>query len=303
MSIRTLGALGLLLVAPAFAATDINQTRPLNADGRVHIDNLKGSIVVRTWAQPQVKITGSLGKGVEKLRVEGDARSLDIEVEYPDHNEGGWNLWGRDGNKIEPTFLEVTIPQRASLEVESVSANIDVQQMAGRQLEAASVSGAIIITASSPGEADVESVSGDITLRITSNNVDVESVSGDVNLQGGLNGSVSIESVSGNLTMAAQALGRLQASTVSGDAQLQAALKPNGVIRAESLSGDVRLTMPRGTNAELSVETFSGDINSPSGQVIEEEHGPGKTLEARLGSGQGDIHIESFSGDVTLQLN
>ena len=42
MSIRTFGAIGLLAVAPAFAATPINQTRPLNADGQVHVENVKG---------------------------------------------------------------------------------------------------------------------------------------------------------------------------------------------------------------------------------------------------------------------
>ena len=36
MSIRTLGVLGLLAISPAFAATPINETRPLAADGWDH---------------------------------------------------------------------------------------------------------------------------------------------------------------------------------------------------------------------------------------------------------------------------
>src|SRR6185503_2496751 len=126
MSLRILGALGLLAITPAFAATPINETRPLAVDGQVRIENVKGRIVVRTWAKPSVQVTGSLGKGVEKLEVSGDSRSLDIRVKYP-NSRGGWNLWGRDDNRTEPTILEVMVPQRASLDIGAVSADVDVQ--------------------------------------------------------------------------------------------------------------------------------------------------------------------------------
>ncbi len=300
MSIRCLGIAiaASLCVAPAFAATPINETRPLAADGRVSIENIKGSIVVRTWAKPEVQITGSLGKGAEKLAIDGGAQSLSIEVRYPDQK--GWG-WGKNGNS-EPTTLEVTIPQRASLDIDSVSANVDVQQMAGRKLSIDSVSGDVVVTASSPGEADFENVSGDTTLRITTAKVSVDSVSGDIRLQGGLNGEVAIESVSGNLTLIAQTLNKLSISSVSGDANVQFALAPTGVVKAETVSGDLLLTMPATTSAQLSVESFSGDINSPVGKVVTEQYGPGKSLNTRLGSGQGTMKLESFSGDVTITL-
>lgn len=300
MSLRTFAAIGALAIGPAFAATTINETRPLSADGVVHISNLKGRIVVRTWAQPQVRITGSLGKGVEKLAIDGDARSLDIEVRYPNHN-GGWKLWGKDSS-TEPTLLEVTIPQRASLDIESVSADVDVQQMAGRKLSVASVSGAVLVTASSPGEAHFENVSGDTTLKVTSNDVQAESVSGDIRLQGGLAGDVQLESVSGNLDLTAQALRELQVSTVSGDATVRAGLKPSGSIRGETLSGTLELRLPRSTSARLHMESFSGDLSSPSGKVDREEYGPGKSLDTTLGGGEGRITLETFSGNVKLQL-
>src|SRR6188768_102816 len=108
VSIRVCGALAMLAVAPAFAATPINQTRPLAADGQVRIENIKGRIVVRTWDKRSVQVTGSLGKGVEKLEISGDERSLDIRVRYP-NSGGGWNLWGRDNDRAEPTVLEITL--------------------------------------------------------------------------------------------------------------------------------------------------------------------------------------------------
>lgn len=298
---RSVFLIALLAAFPVLAATPIDQRRPLKADGSVHIENIKGRIVVRTWNRAEVRVTGSLGKGAEKLEMEGDANSLSIEVKYP-NNSTGWNLWGRDGNRLEPTILEVMIPQRASLDVDSVSAAVDVQQMAGRKLSVSSVSGGVVVTASSPGQARFENVSGDTSLRITSGNVQVESVSGDIKLQGGLDGEVQMESVSGDLDLVAGALGQLRVSTVSGDALVQAALKPSGTIDAESLSGQVNLRLPKATSARLHVETFSGDIDSPVGTVHREEHGPGKSLDTRFGDGRGRIDVESFSGDVRITL-
>ena len=302
MFIRTCGAIAMLAIAPAFAATPINETRPLAADGQVRISNVKGKVIVRTWAKPTVHVTGSLGKGVEKLDISGDARSLDIRVRYP-NSRGGWNLWGRDDNRTEPTILEIMLPQRASVDVESVSADVDVQQVAGRKLEVSSVSGAVLVTASSPGEASFENVSGDTTLRITSAKVSAQSVSGDLRLSGGLTGDVDMETVSGNMELGSKgALDRLEVNSVSGDAILRTGLRPGGSVKAEALSGEVQLHLPRGTGAKLSIETFSGDIRSPAGHVDREEHGPGKSLNATLGDGRARIDVESFSGNVEISL-
>jgi DUF4097 and DUF4098 domain-containing protein YvlB len=291
-----IGLLGLLATGPALAGTPIEQARPLNADGQVSVENIKGRIVVRTWAQPQVKITGTLGAGVEKLQIDGDARSLHIKVKYPDDH--GWHLWNNDA-RAEPSVVEVTIPQHASLDLDAVSADIDVEQMAGRRLSAQTVSGDTRIVASSPGDAHVESVSGNVFLRITTPKVSVESVSGDIDLQGGLTGDVRLQSVSGDLRLGAGRLDTLNLDTVSGDGQLQFDIAPAGVAKAQSLSGDLRVSLPRTASARLHIETFSGDIRSAVGSVKKEE-GPGKTLDARIGDGQAQINLESFSGNVTV---
>lgn len=302
MSIRTCGAIAMLAIAPAFAATPINQTRPLAADGSVHIENIKGRIIVRTWARAQVQVTGSLGRGVEKLEISGDGRSLDIRVKYP-NSRGGWNLWGRDDNRTEPTILEISLPQRASVDIDSVSADVDVQQVAGRKLEVASVSGDVVVTASSPGEARFENVSGDTALRITTGKVSAQSVSGDLKLSGGLSGEVDMESVSGNIELGAKALDRLEVSTVSGDATLRAGLSPGARVKAETLSGELHLHLPRNTGARVRAETFSGELSAPDVQVRREEHGPGKSLETRYGDGRGEIELESFSGDIAISFD
>lgn len=294
--------LAALVATPAaFAATPINQTRPLASDGAVSIENVKGRITVRTWDRAEVRITGSLGDGVEKLVVEGDASDLRIEVRHPKRG-GGWFGWGGGQDRSEPTMLEVSVPKAASVSVDAVSADVDVAGTGGRRLSLASVSGDVLVRNARAGEANFESVSGDVDAEVGSDNVSAETVSGDLLVKGRIGGRVSLDSVSGDATLVAGTIERLNLSTVSGDARLSAALAASGSITADSVSGNVDLVLPRDTSARLQIETFSGSISSPVGQVRTEEYGPGKSLEARLGTGSGSIRIESFSGNARVTV-
>ena len=302
MKICSFAFIALFAAGPLFAATPINQTRPLALDGKVSIDNLKGRIVVRTWAQPQVRITGSLGEGVEKFTVEGDAHSLTIKVKYPQNTSGGWFSWGKSQSHSEPSTLEVTLPARASVNIDSVSADVDVQGIAGGKLAVDSVSGDVVVSASSPGEANFDNVSGDLNLRLTSSDVKIDTVSGDLTLVGGMTGDLNIDSVSGTVNVTASRINQLELSSVSGDATLNLQLQPSATLKTDSVSGSLTLLLPKTASAQLHAETFSGDIVSPAGHVVKEEYGPGQTLDARLGDGKGQIKLESFSGDIKVQL-
>ena len=284
----------LALSAPAFAQSPIDQTRPLAADGRVSIENLKGRVQVRTWDRAEVRITGTLGEGVEKLEIDDGGATLSIVVRYPETS--GWHSREDTG----PTFLEVTLPRTASVDVEAVSADIDAAGTGGMQLELASVSGDVLVRGSKSRQVRVESVSGDVDAELESRDVAAESVSGNVRLVGRIGGRVDISAVSGDLTLSSGVVERLTVETVSGNAKLDTALAAGGRIDAESVSGDVDLTVPAATSARLRVESFSGAIRSPVGKVETEEFGPGSHLDARMGAGDGDISLESFSGNVRI---
>jgi hypothetical protein len=275
-----------------FAATPIDQTRPLDARGKVEIDNLKGRIEVRAWDRNEVHISGSLGAGVEKLVIEGGGDDLVVRVQYP-----------RQANGTEPTLLKLQVPLRASLDIDSVSADIDVDGVASQQLGIETVSGNVV-AAAAPRRADIDSVSGDLQLTLNSDDVRVETVSGDAVLKGRLGGEVHGETVSGKLSIDSLGgrLRRLTSGTVSGDTVLAVGLAEGGEIRSETVSGDVLLRMPADLSARVSAESFSGDLEAPGAKIRKEEFGPGSSFEQRYGSGAGDVHIETFSGDATLEL-
>lgn len=286
----------LALSATATAATPIDQSRPLDPTGRVQIENLKGRIQVRAWDQPQVKVSGTLGEGVEKLVVEGDRGNLLIKVQYP--KDSGWG-----GNNTGPTDLIVTVPLRADLEIESVSADVDVSGVAPATLSIESVSGDVVL-AGAPREVDVETVSGDLRLTANSADVQAESVSGDLVLRGRMSGEISTGTVSGNIDVIVngERVSELSASTVSGDADIRAALASKGEIKMESVSGDLVLVLPKDVSAEVRGSSFSGDLSAPGAKIIKPEHGPGSSFSTRYGSGDGEINIETFSGNAQVRL-
>lgn len=288
----------LLATAPAFAATPINELRPLAADGRLSIENPVGQVIVRTWDRPEVRITGSLGEGAEKHIVQGGPGELGIEIRNP--GQQGWFGWGKGAN--EATRLEITLPRTASLEVEAVSADIDVAGTAGRGLSLSSVSGNVRVRQAKAGQAEFATVSGDLDAEIDTGALTADAVSGDQRIAGRVVGRVQLNSVSGDTTLVSGQVERLNLSTVSGNGHMTTALAASGRVEADTVSGDLHLVIPAETSARLQVETFSGGITSPVGTVHTEQYGPGKSLDARLGTGAGGIKLESFSGDVRITI-
>jgi DUF4097 and DUF4098 domain-containing protein YvlB len=293
MSLRLFAPV-LLAALPfaALASTPIKETRQLDARGTVEISNLKGSIQVRTWDKPQVHVGGSLGRGVERLEIEGDGDNLEIKVRYP-----------RNSNGVEPTHLVVDVPTLASLDIDGVAADISVTGTAGRSLDIDSVSGKVTAVGA-PRSADIESVSGDLVLTLNSSDVDVQTVSGDITLRGRLDGEVKSETVSGNLGVDSrnERVHRVTSSTVSGNATLQVGLADGGSVKAESVSGDIKVIAPRSLSANVTGESFSGHLRAPGAKIEKPEFGPGSNFEQRYGSGNGEIHMETFSGSAELLM-
>jgi DUF4097 and DUF4098 domain-containing protein YvlB len=250
---------------------------------------------VRVWDKAEVGITGSLGQGVEKLEIEGSGDRLAVRVKYPRN---------RGGDRSEPTTLLLNVPTLASLDIDSVSADVDVLGTAGRELDIESVSGTVVAIGA-PNEADIESVSGDLRLTLNSADVSAQSVSGDVYLQGRLGGEVGVETVSGNINVDSkdQGMREMSSNSVSGDASIRGNLAAGGTLSAESVSGDITIAMPRSLSAHVVGESFSGTLRAPGAQINRTKYGPGSDFEHRYGSGSGEIHIETFSGDAELQFH
>ena len=129
---------------------------------------------------------------------------------------------------------------------------------------------------------------------------DLQSVSGEI-LAPSLGSDVKLQTISGRIQAAGGPWRKLALSTVSGDVQLTGGLISHGVLGIDSMSGDVQLQLPANTSGNLHASSFSGDLRSDFGTPTEPEHGPGRSLDVRLGDGRGKINIETFSGDLRVR--
>jgi hypothetical protein len=277
------GVIAGTLLAPAWAGTPINETRPLNADGRVSVNNLAGEIVVSAWDKKEVSITGELGADVEKLEISGDDDSLKIYVRYPRNNR----------NRVEETLLQLQVPRAAAVTLEAVSADLRINGVEG-ELHASSVSGDVQADVGST-DVSLETVSGDIKLRAPTRRAELHSVSGDILASGG-HGSVKSEAVSGDVNISGGPFESVSAESVSGDIIVDCALDAASELSAESLSGDINIRLAQAPNASVSLKTFSGDLGGEFGPKA----GDTRKFEAVLGGGKGRIDLHSFSGDIRL---
>ena len=147
-------SLALLTIALSthivWASQQVDETRDADADARINVEIISGSIRVTGWDRNQVQVTGTIGDDVEALEVSGSGRTISIELDVPDS-------WGRRRREVDAQ-LEISLPAGARLTVETVSADITVTEVSGA-VELGSVSGSVELSGS-PSRADVETVSG-----------------------------------------------------------------------------------------------------------------------------------------------
>ncbi len=269
----------------------VNETRPLAADGRVEVSNISGEVKVIGWSGDGVAITGLLEDGVEELTISSGGNHLSIEVELERRTRNGGSA-----------YLTIKVPKAASLDIETVSANISVDGVLG-ELDLESVSGQVEIS----GEArtvEASSVSGDVIATSTAGSSELESVSGNIivrHASGRLDASV----VSGNIEIEGGALDSFDGETVSGSIFCAAGPTDRGRFTIETMSGTIEMVVAPGINAEFSIETYSGSIKNDIGPSPKrtDDYGPGRELRFTAGSGGARISIESFSGSVKLRTN
>ncbi len=289
-------------LASQAAEQRIEERRSVAADAQIEVGNVRGRIEIQGWDRDEVEVTGTLGDGVKGLIIEGDQRRLEVRVDYPNKNGGGgwFGWWGSES--AGDSVLIVKLPHRASLEVESVSADVQVEGVGGSRMQIESVSGAVSMSGE-PATLEVGTVSGSQQIESSAREVRMETVSGRVSLRGTAPDRLRAESVSGDIVLQLESIaGSVNAESVSGDLNVGTAALA-GRIQLESMSGSVEVSLPRGSSARLHASSFSGSIESDAGEVERRRYGPGASLEHVLGKGDADVSVETFSGRIRIHLD
>ena len=181
---------------------------------------------------------------------------------------------GRRGDGHTPD-LEIELPRRATVVIETSSAEIEVDGLHGDQRYRTS--------------------SGDMVLREVGGRIAIETVSGDVDVVATGQADVTLRTVSGDVELRAGTLRSLGATTTSGDLKIAGRLAGPGPFSVVTVSGDALLA-PAG-DVRIEMATLSGDLHSEIGGRF--DGGRGRRSLA-VGSGGPLVEFRSMSGDLTV---
>jgi DUF4097 and DUF4098 domain-containing protein YvlB len=274
-----------LACLPAWAGTPIDETSDAHPQGEVEISNVSGDIEVRGWDREQVQVTGTLGRGSERLVFDVDGRRTLIKVEVPNKSRN-----------VESTELFVKVPEGSRVAVTGVSSDISVAGVRGAQR--------------------IQSVSGEIEVEVFEEDVEAKTVSGDFDVTGhdqtalltlttvsgdgrveNIRGELVVQSVTGSLDIASSELDRARLRTTNGDIDLRTGLAKGARFDMEAINGDLRLDILGSPDAEFDIETFNGSIDNAFGPdpVRTSKYAPGRELRFTHGEGNARIRIKTLS--------
>lgn len=278
------------LLAMPVVAEEVNKTLDAASDGDVYVSNISGSITVNGWSRNEVEVTGELGRNVEELIFERSGNKVTIKVKVPRNS----------GRGIE-SDLNIQVPEGSSIDVGTVSADIEVEDVHGEQ-KLNTVSGDI---ETEGGRSDISAgaVSGDIEVDGERQEAETRAntVSGDVTLFR-VAGTVSAESVSGDVIVDEGSFDRVGLNTVNGEVLFQAELRDGGKLKAETVNGDVDLEFAGDVSGRFEVDTFNGDIDNCFGGKPERtsKYTPGWEWSHEDTKGNARVDVSTLNGDVTI---
>ena len=280
---------GLLLVGqPVFAETPVDERQAADPNGHVEVINISGEVEVSGWDEDGITVTGTLGRGVERLDFVVDGDQTRIEVIYP------------ESGRSEGSELSIRIPAHSSLDIRTVSASIRTDGVTGRQW--------------------LNSVSGDVTSEVFSSDVEAETVSGSVDVTGSdertvlalktvsgnidatdVSGELEAGSVSGRIEVDAGMLERARLGTTSGRITIDGGLASGGRYDLSTTSGRVTVNLDHDADLDLDAQSFSGRIDNCFGVEAERQgYSPERSLRYRDGAGDRTVRIRTMSSRIEI---
>lgn len=288
--------------APAASASDethFSRTIQVGRGSSLSLSNLAGGITVRAGRGGEIRIDATKNGG-EPDRVEIDVAEHAGRVEV--------HTVHRYGNDRASVTFDVTVPADASVDLRSISGNIEVSGVQGG-VRAESVSGSV--TADAVAHVDrLKSVSGNVRITGASADGDITtgSISGSVTIRNLKADGLDLSTVSGDMTLDGITCNRATIRTVSGNVDYAGPLARNGRYEVTSHSGDITLRLAGRTGFEFDGTSFSGDIHSDFPITIQDTGDSGRrfgpqrhAVHGTFGDASALVTVRTFSGDISVK--
>lgn len=275
---------------------DFHYSYPLQAGGRVSVDNSNGSIEISGWDQNTIDISGTKYARTAELR---DALKIEIDHTSDTVHIRTVRPSDRRGNMGAKYIIKV--PRRT-------------------QLERVASSNGSIHTIDVEGPARLKTSNGGVRAENLRGSLDVQTSNGGIDVQG-LEGSASLHTTNGRVH-AEGVRGAVEADTSNGGISVRLTKPETGrPVKLETSNGSVELTMESLDQNEVHVSTSNGGITvrlpssiganlnahssnssistefevATSGSV-DKHH-----LEGKIGSGGPEIDLSTSNGSIRVQ--
>jgi DUF4097 and DUF4098 domain-containing protein YvlB len=276
--------LAAALLAPRAGAQTLDTTVAVRAGARFELQNIAGTVQIRATRRSDVRIHAQY----DRTRIEIDVSPSLVQVRtIPRRGMGDADF-------------TIEVPTGTGLTVNGISSDVDVRDVCG-EAELQSVSGEVRL-ACAQGNITVQSVSGDVTVSDVRGRLEATAISGDLTVTN-TRADVAAHSVSGDVVLDHIEGQDVSAETVSGDVSFAGPIRDGGRYRFQSHSGDLTIRPDGALNATISVSTFSGDLESdfpvtltPGGRRVSP-----REFEFTVGTGNARLSLSSFSGTIYLR--
>lgn len=309
----------VLLAATAATAEPVDETRAMNANGRVSVEMVNGRVNIRTWDRDEFHIEGELSEAATGFVLEDRGGDIEFREEYPQRGNGcrfGNNCG--NGGSFDSEY-EILIPESASLDFSAVNVNVDVAGL-GADANISLVNGNIE-AADITGDVEFSTVNGRIQTRGLQGRSELSTVNGTIEDSGSsgpratmstVNGTISSDSssprislstVNGRINANSRSVRELEASTVGGTLDLAVSLDGAAELEATSLGGNITVTLPASTSARFDINSNFGNIRNGLSNAEprrQSPNGQGEELEFTLGDGSARVELSSFTGNIRL---
>jgi DUF4097 and DUF4098 domain-containing protein YvlB len=224
-------ALVAMILAPSAQAAsgnnvteDFHKTVPLNANGRVSLQNINGNVEITGWDKNEVQIDAVKSARDQqrldeaKIEVEGSGDSIHIRTRYPE---------GQNNDNPASVHYTLHVPANAQLDtVHLVNGNLEVAQVAG--------------------DVDADLVNGKLTAQDLAGRAKLSTVNGS--------SKVAFHSLTN--------VREVEISAVNGSINLVLPPSPNAEISASTMNGNIKTDFPMQIDSKFVGQRVQGTLGS-----------------------------------------
>lgn len=282
----------------------------------IKIEHKKGDVMIESWSENSVEITGTIYDDFAELKVKRNGRVISVEIVNTNSKRG--TVW-HSGSNIPEADLKIKMPALSDIDFTSINGDISVDGVNG-EIDIELINGETTVTNAS-GELDVVSVNGDVYAKNVSGRLNLETVNGSIEVTHAGNKDVKLGSVNGDIELISNSpdiviasvnadmdlklgdVDDLSIDMVNGAVDAKLALLPGGKLEASSVGGSLSFIFTKEVSSRVDVYAHAGGNikNKLSDDKVEKQkYGPGRSLNFTTGEGDGRININTVSGRITL---